>query len=270
MITATTRDDASRIRKSSDIFDLEAAYVEWVDTEAHDDRRGHFHPSAVGMCARRGVYEYTKTPREFMHSTNEMEIFRMGHAVHGIIQGILSDLDRVLTPKGIQYEFTPEIPFDPETDSLYQDFGIGGTADGLLKLTCPKEGWTQRAVLEVKSSKAELFSSIKGPKPDHQMQANLYAFRFDCPVIYYWYYNKNTSERKVFARPADDAVLEKAITRFAEQRAHVDAGTLPDREESYYMCPRCEYGHVCKPPTLQRVHDKKKLLQVQKKGFGVR
>ncbi len=271
MITATKRDDAHLITNiETQVFDLEAAYVEWVDTEPHDDRRGHFHPSAVGMCARRGVYEFIKTPREFMHSTNEMEIFRMGHGVHHIIQTIISDLDRVLTPKGIEFAFFPECAYTPETDSLYIDFGIGGTCDGLLELNCPAEGWSQRSIIEIKSSKDELFKDLRGPKPDHQMQANLYAFRFNCPIIYYWYYNKNNSERKVYARRADDKVLGPAIQRFADQKAHVDAGTLPDREESFYMCPRCEYGHVCKPPTLQRIHDKKKLIQVQKKGFGVR
>lgn len=267
MINATTLDDVPSL-KAEDIFDLEAAYVEWVDTEAHDDRRGHFHPSAVGMCARRGVYEYIKTPREFMHSTNEMEIFRMGHAIHALVQNILSDLERVLTPKGIKYRFIPEIPYDKNTDTLFLDFGIGGTCDGLLELEGP--GWSQRGVVEIKTSKSELFNKLREPKPDHQMQANLYAFRFDTPIIYYWYYNKDCSERKVFTRTADTAVLDKAIQRFADQKAHVDAGTLPEREESFYMCPRCEYGHVCKPDTLQHIRNKQALIGVKKKGFGVR
>lgn len=271
MITAVTRGDAALITDIKEqVFDLEAAYVEWVDTEPQDDRRGHFHPSAVGMCSRRGVYEYNRAPRVFEHSTNEMEVFRLGHAIHHIVQTIISDLDRVLTPRGIDFVFRPEIPFDPETDSLYLDFGIGGTCDGLLELSCPSEGWSQRSVIEIKSSKDELFKDLRTGKPDHKMQANLYAFRFDTPIIYYWYYNKNNSERKVYPTLADDVVLGKAIERFAMQKAHVDAGTLPDREESFYMCPRCEYGHLCKPDTLQRIRDKKSLIQVQKKGFGPR
>lgn len=270
MITATTRADASLITSPADIFDLEAAYTKWVDTEPQDDRRGHFHPSAVGMCARRGVYEYIRTPRVFQHSTNEREIFRMGHSIHAMVQGILADLDRVLTPLGIKFTFEAEKPYDPATDSLYLDFGIGGTCDGLLTLECPTEGWSQRSVIEVKSSKDKTFGALQAPKPDHQMQANLYAFRFDAPIIYYWYYNKDTSERKVYAMAANDAVLGKAIDRFAMQQAHVRAGTLPDREESFYMCPRCEYSHVCKPPTLDRINNQKALATIHKKGFGRR
>jgi hypothetical protein len=62
--------------------------------------------------------------------------------------------------------------------------------------------------------------------------------------------------------------LEEAIGRFAAQKEHVDNGTLPEREESYYMCPRCEYGWTCQPQTLQRVQHQQKLVQVRTKGFG--
>lgn len=269
MITATKRADAANITDiDSEVFDLEAAYVEWVETELRDNRQGVFHPSAVGGCARRNVYEYIGTPRVYMDTAKDMEIFRIGHAIHHIVQTILADLDRVLTPRGIDFTFRPEYSFDPNSDYMYADFGVGGTCDGLLELV--HEDWSQRSILEVKSIKDDNFNSLRGPKPDHQMQANLYAFRFDTPIIYYWYYNKNTSDRKVYRRKADDQILDKALARFAEQKAHADAGTLPPREESFFICPRCEYGHVCQPATLQQIRDKAALASVQKKGFGRR
>lgn len=267
MITATTLEDAEKLT-TDDIFDLESAYVDWVSTEPRDDRRGVFHPSAVGGCARRNVYEYIGTPRVYADTAKDMEVFRIGHAIHGIVQGILGDLERVLNPKGIEVTFRAEVPYDRETDSLYLDLGIGGTTDGVLTLTSKKEGWSQRAILEVKSIKSKNFDLLKAPKPDHQMQANLYAFRFDCPIIYYWYYNKDSSDRKVFRYRASPAVLQAAVERFAAQRAHADHGTLPDREESFYICPRCEYAHVCKPDSLRQIHNKKALSTLQKKGFG--
>jgi len=268
MITATTRDHAAHLTNLDDIFDLEATYVEWVTTETQDDRRGVFHPSAVGGCARRGVYEYIGTPRVQMNTEKDLEVFRMGHSVHGIVQGILADLGRVLTPRGIKYSFREEVSFDPLMDTLFLDLGIGGTTDGILEMECLADGWAQRAVVEIKSSKGKLFDAIRGPKPDHEMQANLYAFRYDCPVIYYWYYNKDNSDRKVFKRAASDKALEMALERFTAQRMHADSGTLPDREESFYMCPRCEYGHVCQPDSLQRIHAQHKITTLQKKGFG--
>ena len=268
MITATTLEDAAKIASLDDVFDLEEAYLDWVKTEKRDDRRGVFHPSAVGGCARRNVYEYIGTPRVFQDTAKDMEVFRLGHAIHDIVQTILGDLERVLTPKGIKYSFRAEVPYDRQMDLLYLDFGIGGTTDGILELHSEKEGWSQRAILEVKSIKDKNFNGLREPKYEHQMQANLYAYRFDCPIIYYWYYNKDSSDRKVFKRKADDAVLNDAMSRFAVQRAHADAGTLPEREESFFICPRCEYGHVCKPQALSHIQDKQRLANVQRKGFG--
>lgn len=270
MITGVTRKDAALVQDvETDIFDLEGAYCDWVKTEPQThDRSGVFHPSAVGMCARRGVYEFIRTERREATGVDDQEIFRIGHAVHHLVQTILGDLDRILTPQGIEFEFHPEIPYDPATDLLFFDFGIGGTADGLLTLHHRKMGWTQRGIIEIKSIGNDGFEKLRSPKPDHLMQANLYAFRFDAPFLWFWYYNKNNSRRKVYRRAADDKVLEEAIGRFAAQKEHVDNGTLPDREESYYMCPRCEYAWTCQPSTNNRIQHQKKLVTIRSKGFG--
>lgn len=270
MITGVTRSDAAKVKDvETDIFDLEGAYVDWVSTAKQDhDRSGVFHPSAVGMCARRNVYEFIRTERREAAGVDDQEIFRIGHAVHHLVQTIIGDLERVLTPQGISFEFTPEIPYDPATDLLYFDLGIGGTADGLLTLWSEKHGWKQRGVLEIKSIGKDGFEKLRGPKHDHLMQANLYAFRFDTPFLWFWYYNKNTSQRKVYRRAADDTILAEAIQRFSDQKDHVDAGTLPEREESYYMCPRCEYAWTCNPSTNARIHHQQKLTKIRAKGFG--
>lgn len=282
MITATTRADAAKITNFDEqVFDLDAAYVEWVSTETRDNRQGVFHPSASGGCPRRSVYEYIGTPRSYASHTDglvqpykltkSLDTFRVGHAVHGFTQQIMSDLSRILTPKGIEYKFTPEIPFDPETDTLWLDFGIGGTCDGLLEVWHPKLGWHQRGVIEIKTSKTERFEELKAPKDDHQMQANLYAFRFDTPIIWYWYFNKNTSDRKVFRRVASDEYLEKALNHFDALGAHVRAGTLPDRDESYIICPECEYAHTCQPKVLENIRRQVAISKLGKKGgFGNR
>lgn len=271
MITAVTRADAPCITDVEEhIFDLEAAYVKWVETEREGghDRSGVFHPSAVGMCPRRNVYEYIRTPRKEAAGAADLEIFRIGHAVHHIIQTIISDLDRILTPQGIEFTFRPEIPFDRNNDLLFHDFGIGGTADGLLELHHTRLGWRQRGVLEIKSISDDGFNKLRGPKKDHLMQANLYAFRFDTPILWFWYYNKNNSQRKVYRCAADDAILDEAIATFAAQKEHVDNGTLPDRKESYYMCPRCEYAWTCEPKTLNNIRAQQQIVKISSKGFG--
>lgn len=265
--TAVVRTDAVGLT-ADDIFDLEGAYVDWVRNEPRDNRQGVFHPSAAGMCGRRGVYEYIGTPRVYTDTDKDLEVFRIGHAVHDIVQSILGDLRCVLEPRGIEVHFEAEVPFDPATDTLMQDFGLGGTCDGLLTLSCKAEGWVQRSVVEIKSSKDKLFQAIRAPKEDHVKQASIYAFRYNVPIIYYWYYNKDNSERKVFREVFNDAAFDEAINKFASMRWHAEDGTLPEREESFYFCPRCEYSHTCKPETLARISREKTLTRIKTKGFG--
>lgn len=225
MITATTLADAGNIRTTNDIFDLEDAYIEYVKTQVQGDRQGVWHPSALGMCGRFNVYDFTRAPQVRMRDEDDEERFRMGHAVHALVQGAIADMGRVLAPKGIQFSFEAEKPYNPQTDVLFTDFGVGGTTDGVLEIWKPNE-WHQRGILEVKSIKDELWKELKGPKDDHMEQAHLYAFRFDCPIMWFWYYNKNTSQRQVFRRVYDPRVFQRAISKIEGWLAHAQQGTL--------------------------------------------
>jgi len=236
-----------------DAVDLESLYVETLAEEVKSDRQGVFHPSAIGMCGRRNVYEYIRAPYIKTIDPDSLEVFAMGHAVHDIIQTRLENLTAPAR-HGITYSFRKEVGFDPKTDKLFLNYGIGGTTDGILTFSGP--GWEQRGILEAKSIKDKLFSELTGPKDDHLMQAHLYAYRFDCPFIWVWYYNKNTSERLIYARVFDPEILHAALDRYVGWMGHIKDGTLPDREESWYMCPRCEYRDICKPPTLDAIKGK--------------
>lgn len=253
MKTAASISDASNLTKA-DVFDLESAYVQMLREKPRDNRQGHFHPSAVGACGRRNVYEFIRAPAITTIDPDDLEVFDMGHAVHGIVQGKLAELGMTLESQGVGYSFRPEVRFDPETDVLYQDLHVGGTTDGILEIWT--EDWKQRGILEVKSIKDENFTKLRGPKDDHVMQAHIYAKRFDCPIIWIWYYNKNTSERKVYTIIFQKEIFDRAVTKYAQWLTHAEAGTLPDREESFYICPRCEYRDVCKPPSLTKVRRK--------------
>ncbi len=173
-----------------------------------------------------------------------------------------------MEPRGIFYEFEKEVPYDPATDKLYVDFGIGGTCDGVMRVWVPGE-WEQRGVVEVKSIKDKNYDKLKGPKEDHVMQAHLYSYRFDCPIMWIWYYNKNTSHRRVFPVVFNEDVLHEALSRYEVMLNHVDKGTLPDREESWWACPRCEYRDECKPAIVRKLKAKERSLKLsrgRKKG----
>lgn len=255
MKTATTLADATNITKA-DVFDLEQAYVDTVANTKRDDRTGVFHPSAVGMCARRNVYEYNAAPAIPTIEPEDLEIFDMGHAVHDLVQG---KLDKLTHPEELHFRFQAEVKPDWNNDQLYIDYGIGGTTDGIMEIwneIAGNVGWMQRGIVEVKSIKTEAFAKLSGPKPDHLEQAHIYAFRFGCPIIWIWYYNKNDSRRRVYTEVFDREVLMRALTKFQEQLKHAEAGTLPPRDESWWMCPRCAYREQCKPSVLGKIRGK--------------
>lgn len=254
MKNATTIADASDMSKG-DVFDLESAYIQMLKEKTRDNRQGHFHPSAIGSCGRRNVYEYIRAPALQTIEPEDLEVFDMGHAVHGLVQGKLAELGKTLKTKGVGYSFRAEVPYDRETDILYQDLHVGGTTDGILEIWT--DDWKQRGILEVKSIKDENFKKLRGPKEDHVMQAHIYARRFDCPIIWIWYFNKDTSERKVYTVLFQKEIFDRAVARYVLWLEHAQAGTLPDREESFYICPRCEYREVCKPASLTKIRGKR-------------
>jgi CRISPR/Cas system-associated exonuclease Cas4 (RecB family) len=251
---ATSLTDVPSLSREN-IFDLEGAYIDALRKKPRDNRQGHFHPSAVGMCGRRNVYEFIRTPAIQTIEPDDLEIFYMGHAVHSLVQGKLAELAKTLKPKKIGYEFQAEVRYDPATDKLYNELRIGGTTDGILEIWT--DTWKQRGILEIKSINSKGFDKLAGPKKDHVLQAHIYAYRFDCPVMWIWYFNKDTSRRKVYPLVYSPSLLNEALAKYEDWYIHATQGTLPSREESFFACPRCEYRNACQPESLTKIRPKK-------------
>lgn len=259
--------------ESDDIFDIESLYERTIKTRLassgeKERRQGYFHPSSLGYCSRKNVYEARCEPL-FKQATKprDYEIFQVGHKIHDLVQSIFEDMVDVGSALGLTITVENEKPYDPETDYLYNVFKCGGTTDALV--TISDGAATQRAVVEIKSMNSNYFDKLRGPKDDHRIQANLYALRWDAPIIYYWYFNKNTSERRVFKETYDEEWSRKATEKLSMLNDHLERGTLPDREESFYMCPRCDYVKSCNPPVLKKISTKSG-TGVKKLGGGTK
>ncbi len=266
MRSAVTIDDADSL-KEGDIFDLGKAYGTYVAAIPRDSgRQGVYHPSAVGMCGRMNVYEFVCAPQVPTISAEANEIFEMGHHIHDLVQGRIEGMENHFAGMDISFEFQREVKRGPD-DELFDIFGIGGTCDGQLRLWTPD--WMQRSTLEIKSINTKDFNALTGPHRMHEWQAHLYAYRFDTPIIYYWYFNKNNSKRRVFARPFERERFDEALAFYVKWNAHVEAGTLPEREESWLDCKDCAYRKLCKPSILTSKSRRaaRKLSQNRKKGL---
>jgi len=251
----------------ADVFDIDGTYQELISTIPRDNRQGVFHPSGVGRCGRANVYEYRGEPCHPFTTPDSIEYFDLGHAIHELVGKRLGDLSRILSPKNIGYSFRREVPFDPAWDKLFVDLGIAGTTDGLLEFWA--DDWRQRSILEIKSANKDGFDTLSKPKLEHVMQAHIYAYRFDCPIMYIWYYGKNNSQRKIYPVLFDHAIMAAALAKFEGWLQHFEAGTLPPREEDYYKCPRCEYRGSCQPGVLYKIQNKnneKKATNLRQRG----
>jgi hypothetical protein len=123
----------------------------------------------------------------------------------------------------------------------------------LLSFVAPD--WEQHGVVEVKSINDKRFDALlkmTGVYPSNLMQAHLYAWRFQLPIIWVWYYCKDNSKREVRPFFFSTAIFDEALNYFVECGDFVTRGELPPREESYFECSDCVYRTMCGPKILAR------------------
>jgi CRISPR/Cas system-associated exonuclease Cas4 (RecB family) len=239
------------------VFNLSVLYALTIDTSLQEtlDRQGCFHPSACGMCRRAQVFHFIRTPPTDRQSKRVKEIFKLGHVIHDVVQSALERVPQHVDQLGLQAEFQREVPCNRETDALYLDYQIAGTCDGILRLW--NDTFEQRGTVEIKSSGDEKFKEVKEQAvgfKNHLMQAHLYAFRFDTPIIWMFYYSKNNSLRDVKSMFFDHQIFDEAVTFFYELQGFLARGQIPPRDESYLECGDCVYRSLCDPIVLKSKH----------------
>lgn len=246
------------IRGSTDldkVLDLAALYELGIDN-SHDEhlaRQGCWHPSSCGYCRRAQVLQFIRTPPTNRQSKRLKEIFEVGHHIHDIIQARFGKLGPILRARGLNYEFHKEVTYDPETDQLYLELDIGGTADGIVRLW--NRDFEQRILLEAKSQgddRHEKLLAMPTAWPNHLKQSHIYAYRFDLPLICVFYVNKNNQKRETRLQLFENKIFDEAILYFVECGDFVARGELPPREESWFECKECVYRKMCNPAVLRR------------------
>jgi CRISPR/Cas system-associated exonuclease Cas4 (RecB family) len=252
--TLRSLDDAGPHVDLEKVFDISKLYALTIDTSVEESiaRQGVWHPSSAGMCKRSQVLAFTRVKPTDRQSRQLKEIFKLGHVVHDIVQTALEKLPVAMQRYGVNVDVQREVPCNRETDRLFLDYGIAGTADNLVRLH--NAAFEQRGVVEIKSIADERFKEVKkqeSPLTKHLMQANLYAYRFDCPLVWMFYFNKNNSKRLGFTLLFDLVYFDLAVGYFQQCADFVRRGQLPPREEDYLECGDCLYRTLCDPVLLR-------------------
>lgn len=166
---------------------------------------GCFHPSEIStetsLCHRKMYYQKGHVKKDLTYvpftADNRMQrLCDLGTMKHLYIQ---ENLDRL----GLLIAM--ESPVEDEA------IGISGKADGEIKFLGEDDlgkFYDEDMLLEVKTINDYAFKGLRKAKPEHLRQASIYGGVLKYKRICFLYYNKNTSEHKIFVHDVDYAYFD--------------------------------------------------------------
>lgn len=196
--------------------------------------------------------------------------FRVGHTYHALVQ---DDFRRMCEQSGGMLSCQSEVTISPDLQGIAEEFGISSSCD--LALNFHEEPWGPiilRLGIEIKTESGPQFELLKGPKPMHLRQTNVYQRCLDVPLMWTMYHNKSNQNIVPSKHPYlfafDFDLWEETVARMNTAHHHVRVlNKLPARVEGI-GCEFCGYGHICQPEWLQKKQrraDGKKLREAQAK-----
>lgn len=221
-----------------------------------------FHASTVGSqggrslcgkypmgCGRELYYGLIGAESEGAWDPRVRRILDTGTAVHAQLQCYLDEISR---KSGDEFEFSPEVDINPDSNPIADRMDISGHTDGECAVRAGND--EVRFLLEIKTINDAGYSKISSPHSEHLMQGTIYQKCLDAPLIVFLYYNKNDSSMAEFIQPFDELRWKAIEDKLNMVRRHAMDEDPPDREVSF-QCSRCKYKLVCKPPKRQRARN---------------
>jgi CRISPR/Cas system-associated exonuclease Cas4 (RecB family) len=200
------------------------------------------HPSQLaGACQLKTYWEMEGREQREKHEARSLLTFDIGHALHHMFQTY-----------GAQGAWGPhywaESRITGTKQPLAQELFIEGSADAENILTVDSIPnapiYEVGLVHEYKSMKKENFEKLTRPKPEHKVQANIYAKVLNRPVVVYLYFNKNDSNLSDFPVEFEPEVWAKEEAKARNLIQMYDATTPPEGVVGY-QCTQCAYAYGC-------------------------
>jgi hypothetical protein len=186
---------------------------EWQQS-THEPRYhpGYFHASQLGesdadlIAQYRGVLAYV--PRD----NDTLRIFDMGKGIDGDWKRYLKQSKlSVVADEEARHISMPYLRLSGDLDDIVQKSETGD--------------WY---VVEVKSTSAFKYSRLKGPEPQHLLQATCYMSATQIPRVIFVYQHRDTGRRRAFYRQFDHNIWSQIVQRLLRLRSEAEAmdGTL--------------------------------------------
>jgi hypothetical protein len=197
----------------------------------------HFHPSSIGYCARKIVYDRLNYPAAEMDATL-LRIFQNGDHMHLRYQEYFEGMG-IQIAEELELTEKSENQMTAERCKLYN---IGGRTDSLIEL----EG--ESYLIELKSINGDSFKfQLSEPKSAHVDQLQLYMFLSGVHHGILLYENKNTQEIKMFTVDYNEENIEPILQKVLYVNKCVENKVLPPREgiRTDYKCKSCGHRGSC-------------------------
>ena len=145
-------------------------------------------------------------------------------------------------------EYTPEVRLSKDYQELSEELMLEGmqTQRTSLEVAFPQADITYRVGLvhEYKTINTNGFEKLTRPKPEHQMQALIYAAALNRPVVVYLYFNKNDSNIVDFPIAFDNAKWANIEARIRLLKKHFEEKNPPPPSAGFH-CQHCAYVFNC-------------------------
>lgn len=196
--------------------------------------RNKLHPSTIGMCERRIVFDMIMVPKD-EPDDRLLEVFDNGHAMHEKYQKKFRDMGILL-----------------EEEMPLQKGAITGHADARIKVYSFHAPEGEEMLVELKSAAEYSFKWMKEknlPKAEHRAQLQFYMHLSGITKGIILVENKDTQERWEYEMNYDEQYgnrLEQKANRCID---NAYARKLPDIPKGYtpsaYKCSLCDYNFYC-------------------------
>lgn len=201
--------------------------------------RDKLHPSTIGMCQRKIVFDMLMVPKE-MPESRLMRIFENGHSLHHRYEKLFKDM-------GILVKDEMKLEAD----------NISGHTDAWIRVFSLENPGGQDYLVELKSAFSKSFEWMQKnntPKKEHRDQLTFYLHlvqKQGIPITKGIIFVENKDTQEVWEFELDyDPQLGKQLEQKAEWCISLAKERMlppipPKHTPSYYKCNQCDYNFYC-------------------------
>lgn len=220
------------------------------------------HASEISKCQRQVVYSIMNTDRR---PSAEVDVdmqrrFKIGHAVHAMLQHDMHRMAQWLSSGSGRVEFQDEIRISPDHQEVAKVWEMYSHCDGMFTFYDAQDEPILRVGLEIKTESGPQYDKLVKPRDAHMEQTCFYMAALDLPLMWILYYNKSNSQITNSEPPwlfqFDEDKWKELQLRFGNALYQADIGELPAKEEGM-QCGWCPFSWTCQPSYRRRGKNRK-------------